>query len=78
MNNPDEHNNKVDEFFDSIIKSFRNLTKNVTIKFILVNHIVPTLPYFLNAIRKIGNNHFMIFKLSRKTFILIDFILFFR
>jgi adenosylhomocysteinase len=50
IKNPDESNGKVEAFFEEIIGN--NL--NLTCEFIVVNHFTPAIPYFLDALSKVG------------------------
>ncbi|MES2614468.1 MAG: NAD(P)-dependent oxidoreductase [Bdellovibrionota bacterium] len=43
----------IDDFFGSIIAK-KNVRKDDNLKFVIVNHIVPTLPPFLRALEKLG------------------------
>jgi adenosylhomocysteinase len=43
----------INDFFREIVTSF-NLTYNSKVAFITVNHLVPTFPYYLNALKKTG------------------------
>jgi adenosylhomocysteinase len=44
----------IDKFFNAII-SYCELSQNFNVKFVVVNHIVPTLPPFLRGLSKLGN-----------------------
>jgi adenosylhomocysteinase len=45
---------KVTEFFNKVLTSFKINESLQNIAFITVNHVVPTLPYFLEALAKVG------------------------
>lgn len=44
----------INDFFREVVTSF-NVTYNSKIAFITVNHLVPTFPYYLNALKKAGH-----------------------
>lgn len=52
LSNDERYN--VGSFFDQIIKEFQFKERKETPVFITVNHVVPTLPPFLEALQKIG------------------------
>lgn len=54
-----------DRFFDNILKKFNLSHKNEQLSFIVVAHIVPTLPFFLRALNKWGNVSVVVPKSSK-------------